>query len=1089
MEKKLGYTADSMTLPDKERFYSDLKPMSNDTLKQFLREYQELTRRDHGICHLEKSGQDLVIKGDGCSVVITQTDRTGFYRYAVDIKYDRGFYLPLLLTEAEASLVLTAPKLPLIETSRGDSTFLNLPRELRENIYHFALPPRELGIKDIDAFERQCFPVAVGDPSGYFFQVGQEPAILGVNKQIRQEALPFAYRNTTFCLDDLDDAVKVLVAVGQIGRDNMTSLQFPWESKNEIQSTLEQSPHSSDVPLELPSLHVSRCIQLLKRCKRLEILRICLDQDIFKHVSTSKFLTDPGIEGLCGLRHLRRLEVVDLSDETLEEHPAVKQLYEKMKNTRVSDKAVLIDTESFYREALQRIEDQDRVDRDLARKALSFVFYAKRPLKLEELLHALGVEPGDKDLDRTALTEKHTLLSVTAGLLLVDQQTYNVQLVHPTLREYLEKKSSNHFLEHEASFALVCLTYLCFEPFRAGPCKTEEGLDQRMRQYALLSYASHHWGDHFARCRKQGNVDEILHFLESQESLASSVQVLYAPQHRRIGWHEEFPGNFSSLHAAAYWGLEDVLAAICQEGTEINSPDSRGMTALHLSSQRGFVGPVRLLLAQGADKNSTNDNGETALIWAARNGHGQVVRLLIASGADCMVEDNEVWTALHWAVINGYDELVKPLLEPHSGLGQDETQTTKALILAAEAGSSKTTEMLLRQAADIDWKDEEGSTALHWAVAAGHEQTSALLLKNKANANSRDNFDNTPLHWAIPYSGITRLLLEHGGNTDSANNTGQTPLHWSAQAGLEATTELLVQHGANSNAQDEHGVTPLHAAVLGGHEAVVNILLLNGANANVMDKDGWTPLHAAIVKQHGALQNQLAPKTQNKARFVDQMHKRMNDENERALLEEMAEKKSHGSTVVSGLRSAVNSGYRQRVLALLDGGADIDAQDPIGDCTALTHAAWIGRDDFVELLLENGADPNRREQHGRTALHIAVKHGYSGIVTTLVDHGADVDARVHSWTPLLLAARDWWFQVPDYLVKKGADVNAADYHGRTALHWAAHHGDKRLAQLLLQRGADVNARDRWGKTAFQWAVANWQVGMADLPEHAEAVVS
>ncbi|KAI8725461.1 hypothetical protein NCS52_00117200 [Fusarium sp. LHS14.1] len=654
---------------------------------------------------------------------------------------------------------------------------------------------------------------------------------------------------------------------------------------------------------------------------------------------------------------------------------------------------------------------------------------------LDCLAGDMDVEPGDEDLDPTALTEKHILLSVTAGLLRVDQQTDEARLVHLTLHEYLAKKSSNHFLEPEASFALVCLTYLCFGPFRTGPCETEEDLDRRMRQYGLLSYASCHWGDHFVRCQKQGNVGEILHFLENQGTLASSIQALYTPQRRRIGWHEEFPGSFSPLHAAAYWGLGDVLVAICQKDIEINNPDSR------------------------------------------------------ASGADCTVEDDEGWIALHWAVINRYDELVKLLLESHSGLSPDATQTNKALILAAEAGSSKTTEMLLRKAVDIDWKDEEGSTALHWAVSNGHEQTSALLLKNKADANSTDSFDNTPLHWAIPYAGITCLLLEHGGNPDSANDTMQTPLHWSAQAGLEDVTGLLVWHGANTNAQDEHGVTPLHAAVLGGHDAVVDILLLNGANANVMDKDGWTPLHAAIVKQHGALQNRVAPETQNRASFVDQMRERMDDENERALLEEMAENKAHGSTIVSGLRSAVNSGYKQRVLALLDGGADINAQDRIGDCTALTHAAWIGRDDFVELLLENGADPNRPEQHGRTALHIAVKHKYSGIVAMLLDYGANVDARVHSWTPLLLAAKYCWFKIPDYLLRKGADVNAADYHGRTALHWAAHHGDKRLAQLLLERGADMNAKDRWGKTALQWAVANREADVAHLLRHAEAAVS
>lgn len=61
MEKELGYSVGSMAFAGTERFYSDLKPVPNDKLKQFLREYQELTRRDHRMCHiLPKSGQDLV---------------------------------------------------------------------------------------------------------------------------------------------------------------------------------------------------------------------------------------------------------------------------------------------------------------------------------------------------------------------------------------------------------------------------------------------------------------------------------------------------------------------------------------------------------------------------------------------------------------------------------------------------------------------------------------------------------------------------------------------------------------------------------------------------------------------------------------------------------------------------------------------------------------------------------------------------------------------------------------------------------------------------------------------------------------------
>ncbi|RSL87145.1 hypothetical protein CDV31_016307 [Fusarium ambrosium] len=750
-----------------------------------------------------------------------------------------------------------------------------------------------------------------------------------------------------------------------------------------------------------------------------------------------------------------------------------------LKKVRSSLDSLVGDMEAFYEKALQRIEDQQDDDRHLAIKALSCVFYAKRPLKLDELLHALSIEPEDIDFDETALTVAHILLSVTAGLLQVDEQTNDTRLVHLTLHEYLEKHQGQ-FLEPESSFARACLRYLSFETFGRGPCVSEKELDQRIRQYAFFPYASHHWGDHFTTNQEQEDVDEILRLLGDEAKLASSIQMLCIPRHRRGGWHDCFPRGFTSLHAAAYWGLQSVFAAVCRADTDVNCRDSQGMTALHLCSRRGFAELTRLLLAKGADTDVTNDRGETALTWAARNGHRKVMELLIANGADLLIEDDEGWIALHWAVIGRHDDLVKLLLGQYTGLSSDNLQAHKALILAAEAGSNKTTEMLLQDALDIDWKDEEGSTALHWAVAEGHEQTSSLLLENGADANSKDNYDNTPLHWAIPYTGITLLLLENGANPNSANRTKQTPLHWSAQAGLEAVTKELLEHGANTDMQDQYGVTALHAAVLQGHEVIVNLLLLNGANANVTDEDGWTPLHAAVVKQHDALQHLLACKTENGDVFSHQMRSRMKDENDCALLEEMAERKSHGSTVVSGLRSAVNSGYRERVLALLDSGADIDAEDLIGDSTALTHAAWLGREDLVELLLENGADPNRRMRHGRTALHIAAGDGYSSIVKMLVENGADVDAKVHGWTPMLLAAKAWRFQIPDYLIERGANVNATDYHGRRALHWAAQHGAVTLARLLLQRGADIEAKDRWGKTAFQWAVANRQHRVADL---------
>ncbi|RSM20764.1 hypothetical protein CDV31_000454 [Fusarium ambrosium] len=268
--------------------------------------------------------------------------------------------------------------------------------------------------------------------------------------------------------------------------------------------------------------------------------------------------------------------------------------------------------------------------------------------------------------------------------------------------------------------------------------------------------------------------------------------------------------------------------------------------------------------------------------------------------------------------------------------------------------------LLLAQGADIHSTNDSGETAFIYAARNRHDQVTAL-------------------HWAIinGYDELVKLLLKpHSGLSPDETQINKA-LILAAEARSSKTTKMLLQQVANINWKDKEGSTALHWAIAAGHEQTSALLLKNKANANSRDNFNNTPLHWAIP-------------------FVDQMHKRMNDKNERALLEEMAENKSHGSTVISGLRSTINSGYKQRVLALLDGGADIDALDQIGDCTALTHAAWLRRDDFVELLLENGADPNRREQHGRTALHIAIKHGYSSIVAMLVNHGPDINARVHS---------------------------------------------------------------------------------------------
>ncbi|KAH7021544.1 uncharacterized protein B0I36DRAFT_354188 [Microdochium trichocladiopsis] len=84
----------------------------------------------------------------------------------------------------------------------------HFPLEIRQTIYNFALPRVEWTMVDDEYFEHNDFPHGIGDPSGFYYPLRKASSVLRVNKQIRREALPFAYRRTTFCLHNLESAIK-----------------------------------------------------------------------------------------------------------------------------------------------------------------------------------------------------------------------------------------------------------------------------------------------------------------------------------------------------------------------------------------------------------------------------------------------------------------------------------------------------------------------------------------------------------------------------------------------------------------------------------------------------------------------------------------------------------------------------------------------------------------------------------------------------------------------------------------------------------------------------------------------------------------
>jgi uncharacterized protein len=154
------------------------------------------------------------------------------------------------------------------------------------------------------------------------------------------------------------------------------------------------------------------------------------------------------------------------------------------------------------------------------------------------------------------------------------------------------------------------------------------------------------------------------------------------------------------------------------------------------------------------------------------------------------------------------------------------------------------------------------------------------------------------------------------------------------------------------------------------------------------------------------------------------------------------------------LRDAAFEGASDRMLAALEAGARVDAQDREGR-TALMLAAFNGQTAAVASLLERGAEPGQRDGAGRNALMYASSGPYAEAVELLLRHGADPNLRdsAEGWTALMFAAGEGQVDVIRALLRHGADVTAKNFDGDAAIDHARRRGHAAAVEQLGGPGA------------------------------------
>ncbi len=229
-----------------------------------------------------------------------------------------------------------------------------------------------------------------------------------------------------------------------------------------------------------------------------------------------------------------------------------------------------------------------------------------------------------------------------------------------------------------------------------------------------------------------------------------------------------------------------------------------------------------------------------------------------------------------------------------------------------------------------------------------------------------------PLHYAAFWRAkksqlkLIQRLLDAGADVRSADDQGYTPLHDSVYDNDPEPVRLLLEAGADADATTALGFTPLHLAALDGAGKAAELLLARGGKVNATANEGETPLAFAAMSGD-----------------ADQV---------RQLLQAGAKVNAREADGMTPLLRAAYYSSAPAVLHLLaEAGADLRATSGESGAGALHYAATAGWQENIRTLLELGAELNARDARGTTPLLRAVAMRQSACVEQLLEAGADTD--------------------------------------------------------------------------------------------------
>ena len=442
---------------------------------------------------------------------------------------------------------------------------------------------------------------------------------------------------------------------------------------------------------------------------------------------------------------------------------------------------------------------------------------------------------------------------------------------------------------------------------------------------------------------------------------------------------------------------------------------------------------------------------ENTLAGAARTGDLAAIKQHIAEGADVNEMRFEM-PPLTWAAMMGQTEAAELLLQHGANINGRNRDGNTALHLAVFLGRAEMAELLIKNGADVNAKNDDGAIpvdllATPWKmtkllsrplgieleqeqVEAGKAKVREMLsadakFRTETLPNSHDNPEDL---WTAASAGDLQTIkryIKEGGDLNALDKIFQlSAMSWSALHGQTEVVQLLIENGADVNIKSGDGSTPLHSAAFFGRADVAKLLLENGANIQARNNDGATPVNVLYVDwETTAFIGGLVGVDIGKEEIAVMKTGR----NEVAKIFGIDDPLGKaGTPSVEEVWDAVSIGNLSVVKQALVSGIDPNMKDPKSGGTLLAAAALMGHTEIVSLLLEHGGDVNARSKDGGTALHAAAFLGRAETVKLLLDKGADTTLRHKMGSAAIDGAKMNWLLTKGILSMLKIEVDEAE---------------------------------------------------------------